>query len=147
MSPLHSTRALVGRAVVLGDSRLGVCVDALLDHRLQRLVGLDVSSGDTAHRFLPFPACEVRADVLAVESSLVLLDRELDFYRLGGSAFSELRGLPVRVSGAEVGPLADFLVDDEGDVRTIVASTPAGEQELDAQEGLVLGNHLLRPAV
>jgi hypothetical protein len=147
MSPLHSTGALVGRTVVLDDSRLGVCVDALLDHRLQRLVGLDVSSGEIAHRFLPFPACEVRGDVVAVESSLVLLDRELDFYRLGGRAFSDLRGLPVRLSGAEVGRLADLLVDDEGDVRTIVASTPAGELDLEAQEGLVLGNHLLRPAV
>jgi hypothetical protein len=147
MTPLHSTVALVGRAVVLGDIRLGVCVDALLDHWLQRLVGLDVTSGDTAHRFLPFPACEVRADVLAVESSLVLLDRELDFYRIGGRAFSELRGLPVRVSGVEIGPLADLLVDDEGDVRTILASTPSGERELKPREGLVLGNHLLRPAV
>jgi hypothetical protein len=147
MSPLHSTGGLLGRAVAFDDVRLGVCVDALLDHRLERLVGLDVLSGDTAHRFLPFPACEVQAAVIAVDSSLVLLDRELDFYRLGGRSFSDLRGLPVRRSGAHVGSLADLLVDDEGDVRTIVVSTPAGELELEPRQGLVLGNLLLRPAV
>ena len=127
--------------------RVGVVVDALLDRPLRRLVGFDVRAADGAHRFLPFPACEVRDDRLVVESALVLLDRELDFYRLGGSAFSELEGEQVRLQNAEAGPLVDLLVSVEGDVRLVVASTQQGELEVEAGPGLEIGNHLLRPAV
>jgi len=144
---LHRTGSLVGQDVLLQDVCLGVVVDALLDRRVTRLVGLDVRCADGAHRFLPFPACEVLVGNIAVESVLVLLDRELDFYRLGGNAFSGLRGLPVRVGGHEIGPLADLLVSLEGDVRRIVASAPLGPLELEPEPGLVIGNNVLRPAV
>ncbi len=147
MGYLHSTGALVGRTVVLGDVPLAVAVDALLDRPLRRLVGFDIRCGDGAHRFLPFPACELLEDRIGVESALVLLDQGLDFYRLGGSAYSDLRGLPVQLGGAVSGSLVDLAVSTEGDVRRIVASTSQGNQVLEPGPGLVVGNHLLRPAV
>ena len=110
MGPLHRTGALVGRAVMYRDIRLGVAVDALLDGLVHRLVGLDVLCGDGAHRFLPFPACDVVETHISVDSALVFLERDVDFYRAGGRVFSKLQGLPVRLSGIEVGTLADVVV-------------------------------------
>jgi hypothetical protein len=147
MGPLHSTRGLARRAVRCGGLHLGVVADSLLDHPLRRLVGFEVACRDGVHRFLPFPACEVLDDGVVVGSALVLLDRDLDFYRLGGSAFSDLEGQPVRVGGEEAGPLVDLLFSGEGDLRRVMASTPRGELELDTGPGLVVGNHVLRPAV
>jgi hypothetical protein len=138
---------LVGRPVVIGDVRLGVTVDALLDRALGRLVGLDVRCRDGAHRFLPFPACQVAADRLEIESALVLIERELGFYRAAGSALSDLRGQLVTVRGEEVGALADLLVGAEGEVAGIVISAPHGESELEAGSDVAVGNHALRPAV
>ena len=122
-------------------------MDALLDAPLRRLVGLEVVSADERHRFLPFPTFDLREGGLAVESALVLLEGELDFYRLGGKPFSALRGLSVRLAGDEVGALADLLADLDGEVRKVVVSTSEGERELEPGPGLVLGNHFLRPAV
>ena len=122
-------------------------MDALFDRTLERLLGLDVRSSDGVHRFLPFPACDVLGDRLAVESPLVLLDRELSFYRAGGNSFEDLRGQRVESEAREVGVLADVLVDQDGGVRRIVVSAPSGIVELEPGPGLLVGNHLLRPAV
>jgi hypothetical protein len=137
----------MGRPVVIGDLRLGVAVDVLLDRALGRLVGLDVRCADEAHRFLPYPACEVEEDRIAVESALVLLDRELDFYRLGGSALSVLRGQAVVLGGEEIGDLVDLLVDGEGAVAGIAVATARGEVEIEPGPTVTIGNHALRPAV
>jgi hypothetical protein len=147
MEPLHRTGALVGRSVMYRDIRLGVAVDALLDGLIRRLVGLDVLCGDGAHRFLPFPACDVQETHLSVDSALVFLERDVDFYRAGGRPFSALQGLPVRLSGIEVGTLVEVVVAPAGDVRTVVASTSSGDRELEPGPGLVVGNLDLRPAV
>jgi hypothetical protein len=147
MMPLHRTGALVRRPVVIGVVRLGAAVDAVFDQMLTRLLGLEIRCSDGAHRFLPFPACEVQGDRLAIESPLVLLERELGFYRAGGSTFSALRGRPVGLDALEIGSLADLLVDENGSVRRVVVSAPAGVVELEPGPGLVVGNHLLRPAV
>jgi hypothetical protein len=147
MRALHRTGSLVGRPVVIGDVRLGVAVDVLLDRALGRLVGLDVHCPDDAHRFLPFPACEALEDRLAVESALVLLERELDFYRVGGASLSALRGEPVAAGGRELGTLADLLVDDAGNVVRLVLATPHGESELEPGPDVLVGNQALRPAV
>lgn len=147
MASLHRTGALVGRTVMYRDIRLGVAVDALLDGLVRRLVGLDVLCGDGAHRFLPFPACDVVEKHISVDSALVFLERDVDFYRAGGRPFSQLRGLPVRLSGIEVGTLADVVVAPAGDVRHVVASTRTGDRELEPGPGLVVGNLDLRPAV
>jgi hypothetical protein len=66
------------------DIRLGVAVDVLLDGLVRRLVGLDVLCGDGAHRFLPFPACDVLEAPLSVDSALVFLERD-DVEAVGGS--------------------------------------------------------------
>jgi hypothetical protein len=147
MASLHRTGALVGRTVMYRDIRLGVVVDALFDALVRRLVGLDVLCGDGAHRFLPFPACDVLEKHIAVDSALVFLERDVDFYRTGGRPFSRLRRLPLRVSGLEVGPLRDVVVTSAGDVTRVVVSTMTGERELGAGPGLVVGNVDLRPAV
>ena len=147
MRSLHRTGALVGRPVMYRDIRLGVAVDALLDGLVRRLVGLDVLCGDGAHRFLPFPACDVLETHLSVDSALVFLERDVDFYRAGGRPFSTLQGLPVRLSGIEVGTLADVVVTPAGDVQHVVASTSKGDRELEPGPGLVVGNLDLRPAV
>ena len=147
MRPLHRTGALVRRPVVIGDVCLGVAADVLLDGPLTRLVGFEVACGDGTHRFLPLPACEVRDDHLAVTSALVLLDRELGFYRAAGSALSELVGEDVNMAGGRIGELADLLVDEEGKVARVAVSVAGGEVELEAGTGLEIGDHLLRPAV
>ncbi|HXV32750.1 MAG TPA: hypothetical protein VD769_01975 [Gaiellaceae bacterium] len=147
MRPLLRTGSLAGRPVALRDVRLGVAVDALIDRPLARLVGLEVRCGDEAHRFLPFPACRVLPGRIAVESALVLLDRELDFYRGGGRALSGLRGQRVVAAGEELGTLADLLVDGTGEVVRILVATPQGEIEVDAGPELTIGNHALRRAV
>jgi hypothetical protein len=147
MASLHRTGALVGRTVMYRDIRLGVVVDALLDAPVRRLVGLDVLCGDGAHRFLPFPACDVRQKRIAVDSALVFLERDVDFYRVGGRPFSMLQRLPVRLSGLEVGTLLDVVVTSAGDVTRVVASTTTGDRELEAGHGLVVGNLDFRRAV
>ncbi len=139
MRPLHRTGELVGRPVALGDERLGVAVDVLFDNPPTRLVGFDVGCGDGAHRFLPFPACELRGERIAVSSALVILDRELDFYRAGGSAFSDLEGQEVSLGGDRIGPLADLLVDREGIVGRVVVSAPDGPVELEPEPSLAVG--------
>jgi len=129
------------------DARLGVVVDALFDRVLGRLVGLDVRCRDEAHRFLPYPASEVLEDRLGVESALVLLASELDFYRVGGNTLSGLRGQPVLVAGDALGTLADLVIGPEGEVVGIVVATPHGETEIEPGLDVVVGNHALRPAV
>jgi hypothetical protein len=147
MSPLLRTGSLVGRPVVIGDVRLGAAVDVLLDRALTRVVGLDVLCGDGARRFLPLPACELSRERLVIESPLVLLERELDFYRSGGRTFSDVSGGTVTVAGNEVGTLADLLVGEEGDVARILVSTPGRELELEPGPDVAVGNDALRRAV
>ena len=147
MRALLRTGSLVGRPVVIRDVRLGVAVDALFDRALGRLVGLDVRCRDEAHRFLPYPACEVLGDRVAVESALVLLDRELDFYRVGGSTLSALRGQPVVEGGDELGTLADLVTGPGGEVVGIVVAGTHGETEIEPGADVAVGNHALRPAV
>ncbi len=146
MLPLHRTSTLVRRAVTYRDIRLGVTTDALFDRAVRRLVGLDVRCGDGADRLLPFPACEVRDGRLAVESALVLLEGNVDFYRLEGSTFSALLGVSVLAGGIEVGALADLVVGDDGDVIRVVAAAQDGDVELEPHEATV-GAQGLRPAV
>jgi hypothetical protein len=133
--------------VLYRDIRLGVAADVLFDRAIRRLVGLEVRCGDGKDRLLPFPACEVRDGGIVVESALVLLDGNLDFYRLDGCTLSELRDTPVSLDGHEVGTLADVLVGANGEVARIVAATDEGLRELEPGGGLTVGNQGLRPAV
>jgi uncharacterized protein YrrD len=143
MEPALRTSGLIGRLVVIRDVRLGVVVDALFDTSISRLVGFDVGCGDGANRFLPLPACDAHDDRLEVQSTLVLLDRELGFYRAGGRSFAQLRDQEVSRDGERVGPLADVVVDSEGNVVSVIADGV----DLPAGPGLALGDQVLRPAV
>jgi hypothetical protein len=146
MLPLLRTSGLVRRPVVYRDIRLGVAADALFDRALRRLVGLEVRCGDERDRFLPFPACEVRDERIVVESALVLLDANVEFYRLDGSTFAALRDTPVLAAGRAVGTLLDLLVRHDGEVARVVVATPAGPRELEPYE-VTIGDQGLRPAV
>jgi len=112
--------------------RLGAAVDAFFDRTLARLLGLEVRCSDGVHRFLPFPAFEAQGDRLAIESPLVLLDRELGFYRAGGNVFSDLRGQHVGLDEKAIGVLADLIVDQEGISPTCAASTSASTRRRSA---------------
>lgn len=146
MLPLHRTSGLVRRPVVYRDIRLGVATDALFDRAIRRLVGLEVRCGDGRDRFLPFPACDLAGDRLVVESALVLLEGNVDFYRLDGSTFAGLVGAPVLADGATAGTLSDLLVGHDGEVARIVAVTADGARELEPH-GVTVGDRGLRPAV
>ncbi|MGH3035843.1 MAG: PRC-barrel domain-containing protein [Gaiellaceae bacterium] len=147
MLPLLRTSGLVRRPVEYRGIRLGAVADALFDRPIRRLVGLEIRCGDDKDRLLPFPACEVRDDSVTVESALVLLEGNLEFYRLDGCTFSELRATPVRVDGDEAGPLTDLLVTPDGEVARIVAAAPDGRLELEPGGAVTMGNQGLRPAV
>src|SRR3954452_5726800 len=61
---------------------LGRPVDLLLDAGGRRVVGLEVLCRDGTHGFLPFSVADIRAEEIAVESTLMLLDeRTLEYYR------------------------------------------------------------------
>jgi hypothetical protein len=62
--------------------QLGRPVDALLDARVDRLLGFEVLCGDGARRFLPFSVARLRADEIALDSALTLIDeRDIGYYR------------------------------------------------------------------
>ena len=147
MPPLLRTCGLVRRLVTYRDIRLGVVTDVLFDRAIRRLVGLEVRCGDGKDRLLPFPACEVHEDGVVVESALVLLDGNVQFYRLDGCTLSDLRDTPVVLDGVEAGRLADVLVSADGEVARIVAATDEGLRELEPGGRVAIGNRGLRPAV
>lgn len=105
---------LLALPVRLHGLQLGRPVDLLLDRDVQRAVGLDVLCGDEVHRFLPLPTATVREDEIRILSPLVLLERELDFYRSRTLALSRLRGRLVERKGLELGPLQDVIVAEAG---------------------------------
>lgn len=73
---------LLSLPVRLHGIQLGTPVDALLDARADRLLGFEVLCGDGARRFLPFSVARVRADEIALESALTLIDeRDVEYYR------------------------------------------------------------------
>jgi hypothetical protein len=66
------------------------------------VLGFEILCGDGAYRFLPFAVADVRADELAVESALTLIDeRDLDFYRRRSRRLGDLG-------------YADPWIDDDG---------------------------------
>ncbi len=78
--PLSEVLALPVR---MHGIELGRPVDARLDLSSNRVVGFEIHCGDGARRFLPLAVARVRADEIAIESALTLIDeRDLDYYRL-----------------------------------------------------------------
>jgi hypothetical protein len=81
---------LLSLPVRLRGIHLGTPVEALLDARIDRLLGFEVLCGDGARRFLPFAVARVQADEIAVESALTLIDeRDLGFYRRNSRSLVE----------------------------------------------------------
>jgi uncharacterized protein YrrD len=111
---------LLALPVRLHGIQLGRPVDLLFDPEARRVVGLDVLCGDEVHRFLPLPTAAVRDEEIRILSPLVLLERELDFYRSRTLALSRLRGRPVGRKGLELGPLQDVIVARDGQLVAAV---------------------------
>ena len=71
--------------------QLGRPVDALVDPLTDRILGFEVLCGDHAQRFLPFAVVDLRADEIALDSALALIDeRDLDYYRSRSRRLAEL---------------------------------------------------------
>ena len=82
---------LLSLPVRMHGIQLGVPVDALLDERADRLLGLEVRCGDGNHRFLPFSVARVQADEISIDSALTLIDeRDLEFYRRRSRRLADL---------------------------------------------------------
>lgn len=81
---------LLSLPVRMHGIRLGTPVDALLDARVDRLLGFEVLCGDGSRRFLPFSVARLREDEIALESALTLIDeRDIDFYRRNSRRLAE----------------------------------------------------------
>jgi hypothetical protein len=81
---------LLRRSVVFRDIRLGTVVEVLFDCDVTRVLGLDVLCGDQSRRFLSLAACELEESIVRVDSALVLVAKELEFYRNRGRALTAL---------------------------------------------------------
>jgi hypothetical protein len=69
---------------------LGKPVEALLDARVDRLLGFEVLCGDGNRRFMPFAVARLQADEIALESALTLIDeRDLAYYRRNSRRLGE----------------------------------------------------------
>jgi hypothetical protein len=85
--------------------QLGRPVQALVDARADRVLGLELACGDGTHRFLPFSVARVRPGEIEVSSALALIDeRELDYYRRNSRRVTDVG-------------YADPWVDDDGALR------------------------------
>jgi len=86
---------LLGRPVrlVSADLRLGAVAGVYLDERLERVIGLQVSSRDGRARFLPWVASGFDEVGVHVRSALLLLETgELDPYLRRGARLLRTRG-------------------------------------------------------
>lgn len=81
---------LLSLPVRLHGIHLGTPIDALLDARVDRLLGFEVLCGDGARRFLPFAVARVEADQIALDSALTLIDeRDVAYYRRNSRRLAE----------------------------------------------------------
>jgi hypothetical protein len=91
MGTSRSAVALLQLPVRLGGIQLGRPVDLLLDVEAWQVLGFVVLCGDSSQRFLPFGACQVTHDDVAVGSALLLLD-DVGFYQTRGASLRSLLG-------------------------------------------------------
>ena len=109
MGSLSAALALQ-RPVQLRGIQLGRPVDLLLDLDAWNVLGFVVLCGDESRRFLPFAACQVLDDELAVGSALMLLE-DAGFYERRGVSFRSLLGTEM-----QGGILRDLVLDAAGHV-------------------------------
>ena len=106
----RSADEVLALPVRLHGIHLGTPVALLLDEQSDRVIGFEILCGDGAYRFLPFAVAEVRANELALESALTLIDeRDLDFYRRRSRRLDDLG-------------YADPWIDDEGVVHEALSA-------------------------
>jgi len=77
--------------VRLRGIQLGRPVDLLVDLDAWNVLGFAVLCGDESRRFLPFAACQLLDDEIAVGSALMLLE-DAGFYEQRGVSFRSLLG-------------------------------------------------------
>jgi hypothetical protein len=105
-----SAAASLQRPVRLRGIQLGRPVDLLLDLDAWNVLGFVVLCGDESRRFLPFAACQVLDEEIAVGSALTLLE-DAGFYERRGVSFRSLLG--TELSG---GLVRDLDLDASGHV-------------------------------
>ena len=121
MGSLSAALALQ-RPVQLRGIQLGRPVDLLLDLDAWNVLGFAVLCGDESRRFLPFAACQVLDDELAVGSALMLLE-DAGFYERRGVSFRSLLGTEM-----QGGILRDLVLDAAGHVVELTIERD-GERE------------------
>ena len=121
-------------------------VDVILDARVSRALGLEVLCGERARRYLPLAACDRVEGKVRVESALVLLSAELDFYRAHGSSFANLRGRAVRRGPLELGVLRDLVLVHNGALAALLIGDRPGHA-IPPDPLLTFGPDALRRAV
>jgi hypothetical protein len=116
-----SAEGLLQRPVRLRGLRLGQPTDVVLETGSLRAVGFEVSCGDGAVRFLPFPAARIEEAEITIGSAFQLLDeRDTDFYRRRATSLRSLQRLPVEREGRPLGTLADVLLAGDGAALELV---------------------------
>jgi hypothetical protein len=104
-----SALAALKLPVQLHGIQLARPTDLLLDLDDLHVLGFVVRCGDESVRFLPYGAAQVRADEIAVQSALMLLE-DLAFYEQRGVSLRSLFGAGVDGRGA----LRDVAFDVRG---------------------------------
>ena len=142
-----SLRELLELPVMLGDIRLGVSIDAVLDSESLRVVGLEVECGDGVRRFLPLAAARIGEDRVELGSALMLLEENVGaFYRRRSTSFAALMGLAVERAGQPLGRLVDLVIARDGTTESVrVLVDGAGEQS-HPRAGVVIGRARRIPA-
>ena len=99
----------------------------MIDVERPRVVGIEVLCGDEERRFLPFGAAELRADEIAVASSLTLLDEsQLAFYRRHATTLRALRQDLAEVA------LQDVEIAGDGEIVSLLLARDDGVERAEA---------------
>jgi hypothetical protein len=104
VTPVRRPADVLGAPVRVRDVRAGTVTGVVGDGRVERLIGLEVTSRDGRRWFLPSVAASLEAGAVHVDSTLVLVETgDLEGYgRLGAVVIrdpSELESLVVDEAG------------------------------------------------
>src|SRR5215813_1837227 len=105
----YSADAALQLPVRLHGIKLGRPVDLLVELDTWHVVGFVVHCGDETTRFLPYGACQVGDEEIAVASALMLLE-DVGFYTSRGTSFRSLLGGAVTRNGRAAGSLRDLVL-------------------------------------
>jgi hypothetical protein len=94
-------------------------VDFLLATETWQALGFVVLCRDESQRFLPYAACQPKADEIAVGSALLLLE-DVEFYSSRGASFRDLLGFDVEAAGRVAGTLRDLVLGRGGAVEELL---------------------------